>query len=129
MAKRWRASKYMFNTHSTFVGKYCEIDSWISSRLEYMYLRVWNNKARIVKIKDTAFFLCGTENSEQYELIDWHLTSVAISNEHYLWNICRVLWIGYHKNRPNKTCYISTIPKELIQYILLFVGVRSTILA
>ena len=34
----------------------------------------------------------------------------------------RILWIGFYKNGDNNKCIIDKLPKDLIIYILKFVG-------
>ena len=36
------------------------------------------------------------------------------------WKIVRLVWIGYYKNRGSTSCLISNLPKDIVQYILLF---------
>ena len=121
ISKQWHMSKYNFENMKIPVGKYC------GSKKEYHFIayedfKDWNANARITKINNSAFFLCGMTNLSNCNNLDWQLISIDISNKYYLWNICRLLWIGYHKNLQNKKCYIALLPKEVIQYISLFLG-------
>ena len=38
------------------------------------------------------------------------------------WRAARVVWIGYYKNEKNSNCLINSLPKDLINHILRFVG-------
>ena len=39
----------------------------------------------------------------------------------------RIIWIGFYKNKENKKCFVKTLPKDLIIYILYFLGKQSMI--
>ena len=39
----------------------------------------------------------------------------------------RIIWIGFYKNNENNKCVIKTLPKDLIIYILCFLGKQSMI--
>ena len=42
---------------------------------------------------------------------------------HYLtWDIARILWIGFYQNSENKDCFIYTLPKDLVKFILSMIG-------
>lgn len=38
------------------------------------------------------------------------------------WKILRLVWIGFHKNSQNKRCYISLLPKDIVNHVTKFVG-------
>lgn len=38
------------------------------------------------------------------------------------WNVARIIWIAFYKNRHNSNCFIGQLPKDLIKSILDLVG-------
>ena len=43
--------------------------------------------------------------------------------KHYIeWNVARLIWIAFYKNSKNNKCLIKQLPKDLVIYILLFLG-------
>lgn len=57
-------------------------------------------------------------NKQQYfklniynSIMDWHTT--------------RILWIGWSKNRDNNQCFIKILPKDVLKYILSFIGMED----
>lgn len=47
-------------------------------------------------------------------------THFNIYSWHYDWNILRLIWIGYHKNRQNNLCYFSLLPRDIINHLTHF---------
>ena len=44
---------------------------------------------------------------------------------HYIeWDQERIIWIAFLKNENNKQCLIDTLPKDIVNHILRFVGSR-----
>lgn len=41
------------------------------------------------------------------------------------WDTTRILWIGWHQNRDNNQCLIKILPKDVLKYILSFVGMED----
>ena len=41
------------------------------------------------------------------------------------WNILRLIWIGFYKNENNKKCNLYLLSKDLIKYIIKFIGIQS----
>jgi hypothetical protein len=58
--------------------------------------------------KEYKNFMHKYEHIHKYEFIRIRLN----------WNITRLLWIGNLKNRGNKECFISLLPKEIIREII-----------
>ena len=45
---------------------------------------------------------------------------------HYItYNIERIIWIGFYKNKQNSKCLINKLAKDLIIYILYFLGKKQ----
>ena len=38
------------------------------------------------------------------------------------WNIARLIWIGFYKNNENDKCLIQQLSKDVISYLLSFLG-------
>ena len=38
------------------------------------------------------------------------------------WKIARLIWIAFYKNTKNDKCVIDRLPKDVINFILTFVG-------
>lgn len=38
------------------------------------------------------------------------------------WKYARLLWIGFYKNDSNNACFIDSLPKDVINYIVAFLG-------
>ena len=41
------------------------------------------------------------------------------------WNIERIIWIAFYKNDKNDKCFIDTLPKDVVLYILTFLSLRN----
>ena len=55
---------------------------------------------------------------------NYYSLEVAI---HYLdWKIARLIWIGFDKNGGNDQCFIDPFAKDVILYILSFLGKKKT---
>ena len=47
---------------------------------------------------------------------------------HYIeWRQERLIWIAFLKNEKNKDCLFGTLPKDIVNHVLLFVGPRRTL--
>ena len=73
--------------------------------------------------------------------IDWPATALCnngqsmlvFQNEDYFmfnivlgkWNIERIIWIAFYKNDENDKCLIDTLPKDIVEYVLSFLSLRS----
>ena len=38
------------------------------------------------------------------------------------WNIARIVWIGFYKNRENGNCFLDLLPKDVVKYIIKFLA-------
>ena len=65
---------------------------------------------KMIVIRPMRKYLLSSENNKKvisvYNL--WH------------WNLCRLLWIGYHKNIDSNDCYFAQLPEDVIKHICSF---------
>ena len=52
--------------------------------------------------------------------------SISIQLYRLDWQIIRLIWIAFYKNQSNNDCLIDTLPKDVINYIIQFIGILAT---